>query len=109
MQQQRLQKLLRGEMGGKLQSPTSPKQTSNAPNETPAQGQASYWPQWSFGGGNLQKGNGRGNLYMFTSNLLKSMNISSPEEKREEMVRKIKKRQEADDCYRQLETQNAQS
>lgn len=46
---------------------------------------------------------------MFTSNLLKSVNISSPEEKREEMVRKIKKRQEAGDCYRQLETQNAQS
>lgn len=46
---------------------------------------------------------------MFTSNLLKSMNISSPEDKREETVRKIKERQEAGDCYRQLETQNAQS
>lgn len=34
---------------------------------------------------------------MFTSNLLTSMNISSPEEKREEMVRKIKERQEAGD------------
>lgn len=76
-------------MGGKLHSPISPKQTSNAPSETPARATTILTPVM-FQGRESAKGNGRGIKFMFTSNLFKSMNISSPEEKGEEVVRKLK-------------------